>query len=104
MKKQQGSLPRKSSVTLPEQRQNNNEVPASMAKIPSLEDFKAMYYFMNAKPDTQIRLMQGKRKVSIDDIFRLNNEVIQKLQNHDVSGSITSCILHAARFCACRNS
>lgn len=90
MKKHQQNLPRKSNGTQPALQQGNTPVPSSLARIPSLEDFKAMYYFMNAKPDTQIRLMQGKRKVSIDDVNRLNNEVIQKLQNHDVSGSITS--------------
>ena len=58
--------------------------------LPSLEDFKALYYFMNAKPDTQIRLMQGKRIVDIAEIRKVNELIINKLVNHNVNGSITS--------------
>jgi hypothetical protein len=66
----------------------NGNVPYK--SLPSLEDFKALYYFMNAKPDTQIRLMQGKRIVDVSDIRKINEQITSKLLNHNVNGSITS--------------
>jgi hypothetical protein len=57
--------------------------PAPLA-LNSLDEFKSIYCFLNAKPDSQIRLLKGIKKVELQDIFDLNLAINAKLYNHSV--------------------
>lgn len=46
------------------------------------KNFKAMYYCMNAKPDSTTRVFQKEVIVGIDDIFELNELITDKFKNH----------------------
>jgi len=56
----------------------------------SLEDVKSFFYIMNAKPDTSIQLLEGRKKISISEIRDLNARVQRKLENHNLIGQIAS--------------
>lgn len=57
--------------------------PAPLA-LNNLDDFKSIYCFLNTKPDSQIRLLKGVKKVELQDIIELNAAVDAKLYNHSV--------------------
>ncbi len=59
-------------------------VPAKAGSNISLDDFKSIYYQLNAKPDTEIRLLRGKKNVSLADIRSINEQILEKLRNHEV--------------------
>lgn len=48
------------------------------------KNFKAVYYLMNAKPDTEIKLFKGKKIISLENIITLNNYLEEKLANHEI--------------------
>jgi len=56
--------------------------------IANLDDFKSVYCFLNTKPDSQIKLLKGVKRVDIDDIHELNTKVERKLYNHSVVTAI----------------
>lgn len=56
----------------------------------SLEGMKSLFYLMNAKPDTTIQLLEGRKKITIAEIRDLNDRIQRKLQNHDIIGQIAS--------------
>src|SRR4051812_16573484 len=56
----------------------------------SLQDFKSLYYYLNAKPDTEIKIFNKSRVIEIADIIRLNDNVNGKLNNHELAGSIAT--------------
>ena len=58
-----------------------------------LDDFKALYYMLNAKPDTDIKLFPEPKRVSPHDLFELNNKVMEKLKNHDMITNLTKVTL-----------
>ncbi len=63
------------------------------SNVPAKTDLavmKSMYYWLNAKPDTSIRVFDNYKKVNIDDIAHLNQLVQQKLQTHELFTNITS--------------
>lgn len=74
------NLPEKTSENLPEKKKSNFDI----------ETFKSIYYWANAKPDTQIKLFKEKKELSISDIFDLNNRVSEKLKTHSIETFITS--------------
>ena len=45
---------------------------------------------MNAKPDTSIQLLEGRKKITLAEIRDLNERIQRKLQNHDLIGQIAS--------------
>lgn len=49
-----------------------------------LKTFKSLYYDLNAKPDTRIKIFDESRKISKSDLIDLNRQVIAKLRNHQV--------------------
>lgn len=55
-----------------------------------LETLKSLYYMVNAKPDTSIKLFNTPKRVSIADIISLNDKIQSKLKNHNIHTSITS--------------
>ena len=56
----------------------------------NLSDVKSFFYLMNAKPDTSIQLLKGRKKVTIAEIRDLNERIQRKLENHDLIGQIAS--------------
>jgi len=68
----------------------NNEGNLPVAGKYSLDDMKSFFYLMNAKPDTSIQLLEGRKKITIAEIRDLNERIQRKLQNHDLIGQIAS--------------
>ncbi|MBC1267639.1 hypothetical protein GNF07_11240, partial [Trichormus variabilis FSR] len=56
-------------------------VPQQPETIISLDDFKSLFYQLNAKPDTEIRLLPGKKTVELADISNINEQIQAKLRN-----------------------
>lgn len=65
---------------------NSTEAIASR----SLDDFKALFYLYNAKPDTEIRFLKGGKIVELSDIRSLEEQVAAKLGNHETLGQTVS--------------
>lgn len=72
------------------QRNTDEENLPTIAGKYSLDDVKSFFYLMNAKPDTSIQLLEGRKKIAIAEIRDLNERVQRKLENHDLIGQIAS--------------
>jgi hypothetical protein len=70
--------------------ENSSIVPQQSGKLISLDDFKSIFYQLNAKPDTEIRLLRGKKNLELADITSINEQISAKLSNHDVTAHIAS--------------
>ena len=70
--------------------ENSSIVPQQTGANISLDDFKSLFYQLNAKPDTEIRLLPGKKTLELADIININEQIQAKLRNHDVTASIGS--------------
>ncbi|MGB3508784.1 MAG: hypothetical protein WBA93_05990 [Microcoleaceae cyanobacterium] len=64
--------------------QNSSQLPVN------LDEFKAWYYLMNAKPDTEIRLLSKEKVLELGDIRSIHERVVDKLNNHDITVNSTS--------------
>ena len=58
--------------------------------LTNFDDFKAVFYQLNAKPDSDIRLLPHGKIVEIADIRSINDQVGSKIRNHNVIAEITS--------------
>ena len=56
----------------------------------SLQDFKSLYYYLNAKPDTELKLFKESRRIEASDLIRLNDDINEKLSNHKIAGSFAT--------------
>lgn len=56
----------------------------------SIEALKSMYYWLNAKPDTHIKIFPQPKLVTNSDIVDLNTKIQNKLENHHLHTNITS--------------
>lgn len=65
-------------------------VPQQTGAIIPLDDFKALFYQLNAKPDTEIRLLPGEKTLELADIRSINEQIAAKLRNHDITAEIAS--------------
>jgi uncharacterized protein YlzI (FlbEa/FlbD family) len=65
-------------------------VPHQSNAIVPLDEFKSFFYQLNAKPDTEIRLLPGKKILGLADIRSINERVDAKLRNHDITAEITA--------------
>jgi hypothetical protein len=73
-----------------EQKDKNQIVSAKDASRGfSLEDFKAMYFVINAKPDSDIKIFEKEKRVSLDDLIELNNRIQEKARNHEIATSLS---------------
>lgn len=61
-----------------------------IAKRIDLDQFKSLYYLLNAKPDSQIRLLKEDKVIAFEDIIELNDKVIEKLKTETLETSITT--------------
>ena len=55
-----------------------------------LDTFKSIYYWANAKPDSQIKFFNKRKKIELSDIYDLNERVDKKLQTHKIETYIIS--------------
>lgn len=54
------------------------------------DEFKSIFYQLNAKPDTEIRLLSGGKTLGLSDIKSINEQIAAKLQNHHITADIAS--------------
>jgi uncharacterized protein YlzI (FlbEa/FlbD family) len=69
---------------------SNSEENLPVVSKYSLDDLKSFFYLMNAKPDTSIQLLDGRKNITVAEIRDLNERIQRKLQNHDLIGQIAS--------------
>ncbi|MFN6470154.1 MAG: hypothetical protein RMY36_010825 [Nostoc sp. SerVER01] len=76
---------------------NNFQAPETSEIVPHkteamipLDEFKSLFYQLNAKPDTEIRLLPGRKTLELADIRNINEQVAAKLNNHDTVARIAS--------------
>jgi hypothetical protein len=55
-----------------------------------LDTFKSVFYWVNAKPDTQIKAFEGRKKISLSEIRYLKDGIDKKLKLHLVENYIAS--------------
>lgn len=55
-----------------------------------LDTFKSIYYWANAKPDSQIKFFRERKKVELSDIYDLNQRVDKKLLTHSIETYVVS--------------
>jgi hypothetical protein len=70
--------------------ENSSIVPQQPGQLIPLDEFKSIFYQLNAKPDTEIRLLPGKKNLELADIRSINEQVSAKLRNHDLVSDIAS--------------
>ncbi|MHC5937638.1 hypothetical protein, partial [Nostoc sp.] len=76
---------------------NNSQVPETSgivtqqpgALIP-VDEFKSLFYQLNAKPDTEIHLLRGEKTLELSDIRSIKDQIAAKLKNHDITANIAS--------------
>ena len=65
---------------------SSSSLPANV----DIDTLKSMYYWLNAKPDTHIKVFAQAKLVNNDDIIDLNSKVQSKLSIHHHFTNITS--------------
>ncbi len=60
------------------------------SKTLDLDTLKSFYYWANAKPDQTVKIFKDSRKIHIEDIVSLNNNVQEKIKNHNLFSNITT--------------
>ena len=63
---------------------------SGLAKRIDLDQFKSLYYLLNAKPDSQLRLLKDDKKVDFNELLELNEKVVAKLRTESFETSITT--------------
>jgi hypothetical protein len=61
-----------------------------IAKRIDLDQFKSLYYLLNAKPDSQLRLLKEDKEIDFNDLVELNEKVVSKLKTESLETSITT--------------
>ncbi|WP_312288521.1 hypothetical protein [Chryseobacterium gleum] len=62
---------------------NNQNLPEKKTTF-DIDAFKSIYYWANAKPDTQLKLFRERKIISLSDIHELNTRIGNKLKNHNI--------------------
>lgn len=70
--------------------ENNILMKENEPKNLSLETFKSMLYWLNAKPDTDIRVFHESKNIEIEKINSLNERIVEKLKTHDILSYMTT--------------
>jgi len=65
-------------------------VETGLSKRLDLDQFKSLYYLLNAKPDSQLRLLKESKVIGFDCIAELNEKVQQKLRTETLETTITT--------------
>jgi hypothetical protein len=72
---------------------SKNDANTAIVKTISLEDFKSVYYLLNAKPDRESKFFRESKIVSINDIFELNDSIQEKLSLHNIVTNKVSVLI-----------
>ena len=64
---------------LPSTQDDNNSVPTLR-----MEEYQAFYHWLNAKPDSEIKIFPNNRRFKFDDIKELNGKIAEKLKLHQI--------------------
>lgn len=56
----------------------------------TLDNVKSLLYKINAKPDSQIRLLKGKRIITIADIRNINEIILKRISNNHIENYMVS--------------
>lgn len=72
---------------------NQKNELAPLQEHTSLKDYQAIFYMMNAKPDTSIQFLHEKKNICLDNLLDLNERILRKLENHELKGQITAVTL-----------
>ena len=64
--------------------------PTSKPLSLSLQEFKSAFYHLNAKPDSEIKILQEEKLISLQDIIELNQQIQHKLYTHTVTVLMTT--------------
>lgn len=72
-------------TNLPSTQDENNNVPALR-----LEEYQAFYHWLNAKPDSEIKIFPNNRRFKLEDMKELNGKINEKLKLHNVVSSSTA--------------
>ncbi len=71
--------------------EKSQEIQNSLEKPKfDLDTFKSIYYWANAKPDTQIKIFKDRKKIELSDIYDLKERVDKKLKTHKIETYIVS--------------
>lgn len=70
--------------------ENSSLISQQPGQLIPLDEFKSVFYQLNAKPDTQICLLRGKKNLGLSDIRNINERISAKLKNHDVVAEIAT--------------
>lgn len=70
--------------------EDSNIVAQQSGQVRPLDEFKSLFYLLNAKPDTEIQLLRGKKNLELADIRSINERISAKLRNHDLVVDIAS--------------
>ncbi|MBD2577280.1 hypothetical protein [Oscillatoria sp. FACHB-1406] len=70
--------------------EDSSIVPQQSSQLIGLDEFKSLFYQLNAKPDTEIRLLRGKKILGLPDIRSINERISSKLRNHELISEIAS--------------
>ncbi|EMI44000.1 hypothetical protein [Rhodopirellula sp. SWK7] len=60
-----------------------------VARVPH-QDFRSWFYLVTGKPDSKVKLFQRSVVVAPSDLEDLNERVVTKLNNHQITDSITT--------------
>jgi uncharacterized protein YlzI (FlbEa/FlbD family) len=69
---------------------NSQIVAQSTQSIQSIDEWKSFFYQLNAKPDTEIRLLKGDKILSLADIRSVKEQITAKLSNHEITTDVVS--------------
>lgn len=69
---------------------NSNIISQQSEALIPLDEVKSFFYTLNAKPDTEIRLLPDRKILELADIRGINEQIAEKLRNHTVDKAITS--------------
>ncbi|MCP4551220.1 MAG: hypothetical protein GY834_04080 [Bacteroidetes bacterium] len=76
------------NTNLPDQR-NQTNLPSER-----LDDYKAFYHWLNAKPDSEVKIYSSDKRISLADIKELNHKLLEKLDMHEIVSNQTSVDLN----------
>ena len=59
----------------------------------AIKDFKSVFYQLTAKPDTTTRVFSRDVLVELEDIFLLNDRIIEKLRSYPEAGFLINVVV-----------
>ena len=65
-----------------------SHLPVKHENTISTNDFRTMVNMINAKPDTDLKLLWEDKKFNLSDLIELNRQIQEKIQNHKVVTNI----------------